>query len=315
MPAALTRRLDRAFGFATLALLLAARDSFAQSDLKVCAAAAEDGQRLAAEGKLSSAREKLLSCARPQCRSLISKDCQKWLEEVDERTPTIVVAAVDTNGKDVVDVRVLIDGVVLAEHFDGRALAIDPGAHVIRVETASGLEAEERLMAREGEKERIVRLRVDAHSANPASPGQVTPLAGGAPPTPAPASAGFPGAGGATHAALPEPNPSSGRTTATYAVGALGIAGLATFAAFGVKGVVDRADLINACKPSCSPSQIDAVHREFLVADVALAVGGVATGIVAWLLLTRERPTRPVTAHVAYDPHSHAAVAGVGGHF
>ena len=58
---------------------------------------------------------------------------------MDERGPrypaSVVPAAKDKKGRDIVDVKVSIDGKVVTETLDGKALPVDPGVHTFRFET------------------------------------------------------------------------------------------------------------------------------------------------------------------------------------
>src|SRR5262245_34160024 len=82
----------------------------ARVDKKTCIASSESGQKLRHDGKLRAAREQLLVCARPECPAVIRQDCAQFLNEVASSTPSVVIAARDTNGKETLAVKVTIDG-------------------------------------------------------------------------------------------------------------------------------------------------------------------------------------------------------------
>src|SRR5262245_15626009 len=86
------------------------------------------------EGALRAAREALLVCSQPACPAPIPADCGRWLTEVDARLPSVVIAARGPDGNDRTDVTVSLDGKPLVDKLDGKALAVDPGAHVLRYE-------------------------------------------------------------------------------------------------------------------------------------------------------------------------------------
>src|SRR4051794_12629458 len=101
---------------------------------KACAVASEKAQALRSEGKMIAARELLLVCARDICPTVVRKDCSRWVAEVDEALPSIVVAAKDEDGHDVTDAKVFVDDQPFSDSLDGKAQPIDPGAHVVRLE-------------------------------------------------------------------------------------------------------------------------------------------------------------------------------------
>jgi hypothetical protein len=140
--------------FALAALLVPA---IVRADTEACVAASDAGQKLRDEGHLRAAREKLTTCAAEECPSPVRGDCVRWLDDVDKRTPSIVIAAT-ASGKDATDVRVSIDGAPVAAHLDGNAILLDPGEHKVRYEHAGDPPQEEAIVLREGEKDRALRV-------------------------------------------------------------------------------------------------------------------------------------------------------------
>ncbi len=113
--------------------------SYAQSgapkpDQAGCLSAFDQAQSLRSGGKLLAARKQLEICAADSCPEVVTSKCFPWLEEVTASLPSIVIAARDHTGADVVDVRVLSGEVVLADKLDGRPILLDPGAHKLRFE-------------------------------------------------------------------------------------------------------------------------------------------------------------------------------------
>jgi hypothetical protein len=145
--------LARAAILATGALLV--RSARADDKLQ-CIAASDQAQAEVHAGHLSAARESLLACARESCPLPVRQVCEKWLDDVQASASTIVVRVTDAAGHDVSDVRVLVDGIVKATELDGRALAIDPGPHLLRIEPRAGSAVEDRLVIAESQKNRIV---------------------------------------------------------------------------------------------------------------------------------------------------------------
>ncbi|WP_437627850.1 hypothetical protein [Sorangium sp. So ce1151] len=174
------------------ALSLAGIDARAQPSKRACAAAYERAQGLRRDGKLIAAREALIACSQPTCPAAAVADCGPWLAEVEKSLPSVVIAARDAGGRERLDVRVFVDGRLLAAALDGKALPVDPGPHTFRYEPAGGPAVEERVLIREGEKNRAITVILGAPP-------------GGAPPSPRPIAA--PAAPGAPRSAAPSAPP------------------------------------------------------------------------------------------------------------
>lgn len=65
------------------------------------------------------------------------------------------------------------------------------------------------------------------------------------------------------------------------------IVALGVATAFAVDGLAKKDDL-DACKPRCAPSDVDAMSASFTIADVALGAGVVAAATTLYLLFTRQ---------------------------
>ena len=227
-------------------------------DAKVkCANAYEQAQRTRKNGELRASQKNLLVCTNPVCPAVLRDDCLRWADEVERAMPTVVFAVRDPAGQDVTDVRVLVDGVLLAEKVDGKAHAIDPGSHTLRFESEGSVAVEQVVVILEGEKLRT--LSVTLPSAAPVETAG-PPKVEGEPARPIPAS--------------------------VYVLGAIGIVGLGGFAYFGLKGKSEKSTL-DDCKPGCDPADVDHAKRTFLYGDVALGVGVVSLGIATALFFTR----------------------------
>src|ERR1700722_4185201 len=154
---------------ACLALtLVSQRHARAEADEKqACVEAHEQGQLLRNDGKLRDARERFLQCARPSCPAIVVRDCGQWEQEVMESQPTVVIAAQDTEGREVTDVRVSVDGALLAERIGAKAYDVDPGSHTLRFDAQGSPPREEHLMLRIGEKNRLLSIRFGAPDKKP----------------------------------------------------------------------------------------------------------------------------------------------------
>jgi hypothetical protein len=216
-----------------------------------CVGQLDRAQSLQTARKLRDARASYVSCSAVTCPELVREDCSKSLVELDAATPSIVFSA-RTDGHDVTDARVLLDGEAVASALDGHAVTLDPGAHVVRFERAGAGVSEVRLVAREGEKNRAVSAAFV--SSTPLSP--------------------------------EKPKVESGRFPLLPAVlGGTGL--LALGGSFYVRLSADsQADhLRSSCAPSCDQSSRDALSDKLVVANVALGVGigFIALAAATWL--------------------------------
>jgi hypothetical protein len=224
-----------------------------------CIAAAEASQVEKRELHLRTARDKLLFCARDACPGAIQKDCKRWLAEVEARLPSVVLRVVDAGGGEVGRARVLVDGALLADTLDGRAVPVDPGEHTFRVEAGNSAVVQ-RIVIREGEQSRLLSLKLPA-AAPSGSPSRIP--------------------------------------TGAWVVGGIGAAGLAAGVALWIVGLHARSDLYATCgvMHGCAPSSVDHARTELVAGDVAAGLGIAAVGAaVVWALVAPSAPRLPVGA-------------------
>jgi hypothetical protein len=225
-------------------------------DKRICLTSYVRAQTARQDGKLRASRQALVLCGAASCPAAIRADCVRWLGEVDQATPTIVLSCTGPDGRERTDARVSIDGQPLANRLDGRALAIDPGSHVVRFELPEGGGVETDFVAREGEHDR--------------------PVAGTFPVIVRHESA--------TVERRSRPVPLASWILGGVGVGALGTA--ATFASIGWWGNPGWSSL-QSCKGSCPPDEVSTTRAHFAVADVSAAIGIVALAIAAYLYVER----------------------------
>jgi hypothetical protein len=116
---------------------------------------------------LRTARDLFRQCASPECPSSIRSDCERSFDEVDHAIPSVVVI-VRNAGTDITDARVLVDGALLAERIDGRALPIDPGPHHLRIESPAHAVLDERdVTVHVAEKNRVLAFTLGTPNASP----------------------------------------------------------------------------------------------------------------------------------------------------
>jgi hypothetical protein len=271
-------------------------------DKQQCLAASDQGQQLRDDGKYQRAREAFAACARNACPALVRRDCMKWLADLEQASPSIVVGAKDDKGGDLVDVTVLVDGVPLVTKLDGKPTPVDPGAHVLRFETTGYPRVEQHVIVRAGEKSRllVVQFGTPAPPATPAT-------------SPAPAA---PHASAATGDSDRTPQ---GTRTSAWVFGGLAVVAFGTEAYFGLSGLSDRSRLKSqACAQtaSCPESSVDSIRTKFTVADIGLGVGIASAAISAYLFLAPPSETAPShAAAVDVVPVPGGAAMSVAGRF
>ena len=97
-------------------------------------------------------------------------------------------------------------------------------------------------------------------------------------------------------ATFPESEPASkGLPTGFWIFGGASIVALGTATFFALDGMGKKDDL-EACKPRCAPSDVDAMSASFTIADVALGAGVVAVAATVYLLLARPDEARAASA-------------------
>ena len=276
------------------------RRATAQDETHACTQASEAGLSAKHAGHLVAAHTALLGCVRDVCPKVMRDDCAQQLATVDAATPSIVFGATDASGKDLLDVRVSIDGTLATSHLDGKAVAIDPGKHVLRFE-ADGLKPQDQeILAREGERNRNVTVHLQAVGAA-ASVG---------------ADAGAPTQTSASTVETQRPPPPApGPPVLAYVVGGVGVVALGLGTYFAVDQAQRYSHLRDTCAPAhtCSQPDIDAVNSERVFEGIALGVGGAAVTLAVVLLLTRhtEAPSRTGLVWTV-TPTQHGAAGAIG---
>ncbi len=208
-------------------------------DVKQCSDAYERGQELKLSRKLDEARDAFLVCAKPACPRVVRDDCTRWLGEVEASLPGIVVR-LRRGGTPFDDARVLLDGVVVAEHADEHVIAVDPGKHTVRVEPRGCAAHDVPVTVATGERSPVERQVCQELPAKPSEP--LGPK-------------------------IARPAP-----VGPIVVGAVGAAALVSFAALGAVGLADSNHLRATCYPHCVQSSVDSANAELLAADVSLAL-------------------------------------------
>jgi hypothetical protein len=244
-------------------------------DKRECVVASEEAQLRRINRQLRGARDQLLICARDICPPLVKHDCDQWLAEVDASMPTIVISALDAQGHDVGDVSVRVDDQPFLEKLDGNATPIDPGEHTLRLQHSGDPPILERVIVREGEKNRVVPVHLQPP----------VPVVDVAPPVLAPQSPERTG----------EQPPSRTMSIVAYSLLGAGAVAIGTGLYFEVTQANEFSTLEHGCSVtiSCHQSDVNTIATDRIYGGVSLATGIAAAGAGTVLLLMQRRPRSP----------------------
>jgi hypothetical protein len=258
----------------------------------VCIAASTDAQTFRLERRLLEARRKMLECAQPSCPEIVQAFCSRWLVEIEDQIPSLVVHVVDASGAELSDAQLTIDG--YTAKLAGPPVQVDPGPHELHTETSTGARLSFEVSLEPGEKAKVVVLRVPQPvvSADALAPAMAL--------APAPHTPG-------------ERPPSHGVPAGAWILGGTAIVafGTTTYLIYDAYRKLDVLKGSAGCAPTCSDAQTAPGRAEVLAADVATGLGIAALGsAVAWALLAQlDRPVATPAAHFGVSPIAGGAFA------
>jgi hypothetical protein len=278
-----------------LRLLLAASLAFvgtpaiAQMTKDQCLEVNTQAQLLRRKGQLAMARAQLQRCGDPACPVLVRDDCTRMTEELERAQPTIVFDAKDGAGRDLVAVKVAVDGQPLTDRLEGAPLRVDPGAHAFTFTAEGQPPVTQTFVLKEGEKDRRERVTIGG----PAS--AAAPI----PPVSPPSPAGLP------------PNPPEAATAEGLgtrrilglALGGAGVAGLALGGVFGLMTAsaanqqkTDCASASSCANYAAAASDHTNAQTDGTISTIAFVAGGalLVGGAVLWFLPSHS--AEPATA-------------------
>lgn len=269
------------------------------ADRKACIAAADDGQKLRDENKLSAAREKFILCASKSCPGAVAKECSQWLQDAERDMPSVTFRAKDERGKEILDVRVFVDDQAVAESIDARALPIDPGEHKFKFARSDGKTVEDKVVLRPAEKNRLIEMSFQG----PGKGDDPGPAKGGA-------STGGP--------ITPEAPGGGFRIPILGWVGAgVAVVGVGMMAFFAISANDDEDRLRSTCAPNCPESERDSVDSKVLLANVGMGVAVVGVGVAVVSTVLANSGSKPKTSRVTptVGPTHGGAAFGLSGSF
>jgi hypothetical protein len=293
------------------------RPAVAQTSTNSCVSAFEDGQRQQLKGELERAAERFVRCAEPGCPARVRAECQSFLETARSSIPGVLFAPVDgVTARPLDGMSLSVDGRE-SRLFDGRIVRLEAGPHQLAFQRPGYASLKLRLTLRAGDPPRLIPLRMTPISntvvsklrprtklAATVSPGDDLPrpvsTGPSAPIDCAPPTEESPSVAAPQPGLTPERNPlpsvakkeapstvpprGGGRRIATLAAGIVGGLGAVGFVYFGLSA--RSADVgLDVCAPSCEPSKVDAIRRDYALANVSLGLGlaGVLTASALWL--------------------------------
>lgn len=232
----------------------------------MCVSAFERGQQQRNNAHFVESRASLLQCARPECGDVLLRECTRMYSEVEAALPSVVFSARDeARGADRRDVSVSIDGKLVLDSLDGKAMPLDPGQYRLTF-AAPGVEPITRdIVLRTGEKYRQISVVFPA----PEVAVQPVPVA---PPAPV-------------------VEKSRGVPLMSYVLGGIGVVGLAGFGTLRLMGSSDYDTLRKSgCAPTCDESEVSSIRTKYVLSNIALGVGAaaVAGAVVVYAIQPEE---------------------------
>lgn len=222
-----------------------------------CIAAHAAAQRARHAERLREARAQSARCADEECPEVVRQECGAWLQELAKDQPSVLFVARDGRGRALMDVEVREGAVQLVERLDGRSLEVDPGTHRFRF-TRGAESVEVVAFVRAGDKQSLIEAVFNVPAADKAR-------------------RGIP--------AKPSLARRRGLPTESWILGGVGAVGFASAVYFGLTGLSRQRDMESGCAPRCASGEIDDMQRRYLVADISLGVGLLATAGALWFAL------------------------------
>jgi hypothetical protein len=222
-----------------------------------CIEANVETQRFRLAGKLRQARRAAIVCSSAACPAPVQAECAGWVRQLDQQLPRVVFHAFAANGRRLAQVRVFVDGELVATQLDGRSVPVDPGTHQFRFVRADGSELTLRETVAEGQLRRSLDARfVDA---------------------PAPQ-------------AEARREPADESFSPVVPLLGVGVLGAASFAFFALRGSALERERRDDCAPNCTRDETLPVRTSYIIADVSLGISLLALGAAAWFAFSDPAP-------------------------
>lgn len=233
-----------------------------------CVQAHQRTQELKRNEQFMEAQEQLAICSSVTCPGAIISDCGQWISELEQRTPSMVFD-VQLDGKQAQGAKVFVDNQPVTEW--SKAYKVNPGRHRVRAELAPFEPREETLVLPEGQRMRLVAISFES---------------------PKPVAEAPPASAAPMPVAVEQRRPTP---TAVYPLLGVGVLGGAGFAVFSLMGRSEQNALERDCSPVCTDSDMSAMKRNYMIADLSAGIGAAALIGAAIVYFTRPTETVPAT--------------------
>lgn len=172
--------MQRCGAFSGLEILLAAACLvpslvWAQGMPDTCEASLSHAKQLTDSGRLRDSLAEFAQCTLPKCSEAIRQECSQLLDATKSRGPQVVFDVKDSQGVDAHDVRIEMDGELLAAKIDGSPLSVDPGLHRVTFQISGQPMQVREYTFRDYERDRLETISFMA--SNISSPAEKSPAA------------------------------------------------------------------------------------------------------------------------------------------
>ena len=217
---------------------------------------------------------------------------------LDTAKPKIAGLTVSVSAPPGVELRLAVDGVVVANTLVDSELPADPGDHLVEASAPGYLKAAARITLSAADKKTVaLKLEVDPNAPAPTQ-------AGKGPDTQPMAAAQVTAAAATPQDSAPKAPAKSPSRAAAYVSWGVGAAGVGVGTAFGVMAMKGKSDLDGQCQDnSCPPSSsasVDSAKRNGNISTIAFAVGG--AGLVLGTVLYFSIGSGSAETHASSTP-------------
>jgi hypothetical protein len=280
--------------------------SAAEPTADECLKASEAALEFTEVHRLHAAETQLLICAAAACPVDVRQVCMQRIDELNAILPSIVFDVRDAAGEVLKQVRVTMDGQLLAEQLEGTALTVEPGKHEFVFETSERAPVTKRLVVREGLKNQravIILGPIEVPSSAPRPAAFSAALGSSAGTTPQVRAVPFP--------ARPRQDSASdsgvsSQRVAAIIVGSIGVAGVGLGSAFGMLALSEKSNAEDVCPAARCQTQAGVnkwnhAKSTGIVSTVAFVIGGAGLAGAATLWFTAS-PISTTGAQVGLSP-------------
>jgi hypothetical protein len=243
--------------FIAFAILASSSLAIADTSKEACVDAHSRGQDARDQGKITLARKLFLTCAQSGCPAAVQGDCARFADDLSNLQPTVNFVARDSNGNDLPNTTVYVDGMLVATTIDGKPVDIDPGNHTVKFSNG-GKDEIVTVVIGSGEKGRVVQARFQSAVSAPT------------------------GGGGAVATTTPSPRKQSTRTTHPTGSLAVAITGGVVAIAGGAYAFYGKSQIPSQCDfgtHECAAPPGDKVFDEASSAASKVNIGIITAGV------------------------------------